>query len=171
MKETKLSLSDLYNIREDVVKKFPLLANTTNFILEFNSNCSGSVLNYKDKTIYFNHDFMNQLSKEERFAIVAFELTRISLKHHVRCEGKDMKLWQLASNGVTIALLNKEGLVFPENTAYFKEAEDKTIDEVYEMLINLKNDGNNVDNIYHEVFTNHSLEKLTVREDESNNSL
>ncbi len=153
---------DAKQIIDKVVKRFPNLKNVANVKILFDERKVDAAAT-NGKTLFLNSKYMDNLNEEEKVTIFAFCLTQASLKHNERMKGKDIELWQLASNAVIVELLKKDGLKFPKECITFDEAKDKTIDEVYEMLTGLNK---SIGEIGKEVIENHSIAGLMVEEDE-----
>ena len=95
--------------------------------------------------IYYNPDFIGTLSEDEQLFVFAHEVCHIALDHIYRSEGRDKKLWNIATDAVSNALLKADGLPIPEGGVNMPKAINYTAEEIYDTLVQNKNNqsGNN----------------------------
>ena len=91
------------------------------------------------KDVYFNPDFFETLSDEDRLFIIAHELMHIKFEHMFRMtdkkgEKRDMYLWNIATDAIINANLEKDGFKIKEGYVNMPEAVNFTAEELYEKL-------------------------------------
>jgi len=114
--------------KKEILRKFPILGD---FITELNFIADNKVptIATNNKDIYYNIDFMNSITEEQREFAIVNVLLHVRFNHISRVEGKDSLLWNVATDAVINDFLTQEGLVaidgainLPGASAY--EAED-----------------------------------------------
>ncbi len=87
------------------------------------------------KTLAFNPNFISMLSHDHIMASQAHEILHIACNHHIRRNGRDIKLWNRACDYAINNLLVEAGFTLPEN--YFKHDkayDNMSVDEIYVIL-------------------------------------
>ena len=87
------------------------------------------------KTIYYNPDFLNSLSLEEQMFLLAHEVCHIAFNHILRSEGKDARLWNIATDAVINQFLMRDGLKMVEGGVDMAEAINYDAEQLYEKLL------------------------------------
>lgn len=90
------------------------------------------------ETIYYNPEFLERLSVEEQTFIFAHEVCHIAFNHILRSEGKDERLWNIATNGVINQFLKSDGLKMVPGCVDMAEAIDYDAEQLYEKLLKEK---------------------------------
>ena len=62
--------------------------------------------------VYYNFEYFSSLSKDEQVFIVAHELMHITLKHITRLEGRNIEVWNYATDAVINQILKKRQSVY-----------------------------------------------------------
>lgn len=88
--------------------------------------------------IYYNPDYLNSLSKEEQTFVFAHEVCHIAFNHILRSEGKDINLWNIATDGVTNQFLKRDGLKMPKGGVDIADAINYDAEQLYEKLLQEK---------------------------------
>lgn len=86
-------------------------------------------------TLYYNPDFLGALTEDEQVFLFAHEVCHVAFNHIFRSEGKDKKLWNIATDAVINALLKQDGLKMVEGGVDIPEADQYDVEQMYEKLI------------------------------------
>ena len=90
------------------------------------------------ETIYYNPEFLERLSVEEQTFIFAHEVCHIAFNHILRSDGKDQRLWNIATDGVINQFLKNDGLKMVPGGVDMAEAIDYDAEQLYEKLLKEK---------------------------------
>ena len=90
------------------------------------------------ETIYYNPEFLERLSVEEQTFIFAHEVCHIAFNHILRSEGKDERLWSIATDGVINQFLKRDGLKMTPDGVDMAEAINYDAEQLYEKLLQEK---------------------------------
>lgn len=125
---------NLNKIKNNLMIKYPLfgiiLANTT-----FVENDHFQTAATDGKTIYYNSNFLNNLNEKEQTFVLAHEICHIAFDHIFRSEGKNKKIWNIATDAVVNALLQQDGLPIVAEAINIEEAINYNAEEMYEKLL------------------------------------
>ncbi|MDO5557009.1 MAG: VWA-like domain-containing protein [Clostridia bacterium] len=95
------------------------------------------------KNIYYNKEFLNELNDNEKVFVFAHECSHIAFNHIKRAKGKDIEIWNIATDAVINALLKDDGFEMKEGFVDMPEAIDYNSEEFYEKLIQEDKEQNN----------------------------
>ena len=99
------------------------------------------------KNIYYNPNFVNSLKEKEQTFLFAHEVCHIAFNHIYRSEGKNQKLWNIATDGVINSLLSqKDGLPIIEGGVNIEDAFKYDAEELYEKLLEEQEKNNSSNN-------------------------
>lgn len=90
------------------------------------------------ETIYYNPDYLESLSVEEQTFVFAHEVCHIAFNHILRSEGKNPKLWNIATDGVINQFLKRDGLKMAKGGVDIAEAINYDAEQLYEKLLQEK---------------------------------
>ncbi len=90
------------------------------------------------KTIYFNPEYLAELTAEEQRFALAHEVCHIAFRHIERSRGKDREVWKNATDAVINQLLKRDGLQIPAGFIDYPEAIDYDAETYYELLLEHK---------------------------------
>ena len=90
------------------------------------------------ETIYYNPEYLESLSVEEQTFVFAHEVCHIAFNHILRSEGKDPKLWNIATDGVINQFLKRDGLKIAKGGVDIAEAINYDAEQLYEKLLQEK---------------------------------
>lgn len=90
------------------------------------------------ETIYYNPEYLESLSVEEQTFVFAHEVCHIAFNHILRSEGKDPKLWNIATDGVINQFLKRDGLKMAKGVVDMAEAINYDAEQLYEKLLQEK---------------------------------
>ena len=84
--------------------------------------------------LYFNPEYMNNLSEEQQLFVFAHEVLHVAFDHIDRSEGKNHYNWNIATDAVINAYLCDDGLKQPEGTVDIAGALNYYAEQIYEKL-------------------------------------
>ena len=84
--------------------------------------------------VYYNPSFFETLNKEEQTFVLSHETCHIAFDHIRRSEGKEHELWNIATDAVINANLERDGLKMPEGGVRVEDALNYNSEELYEKL-------------------------------------
>ena len=90
------------------------------------------------EVIYYNPEYLEELSVEEQTFIFAHEVCHIAFNHILRSEGKDHELWNIATDGVINQFLKRDGLKMAPGGVDMAEAINYDAEQLYEKLLQEK---------------------------------
>lgn len=90
------------------------------------------------ETIYYNPEYLEGLSVEEQTFIFAHEVCHIAFNHILRSEGKNLELWNIATDGVINQFLERDGLKMAPGVVDMAEAINYDAEQLYEKLLQEK---------------------------------
>ena len=128
---------DIDVIKRKLLIKYPtfgsVIAN-----LEFQANKDIATAGTDGKVLLYNPKFVNGLSDKERTFLFAHEVCHVAFEHIFRSEGKDSRLWNIATDSVINALLKQDGLPIIEGGVDIPEALNYDAEEMYNKLLEEK---------------------------------
>ena len=137
--------NDIDIVKQKLLKQLPLFANIINET-KFIEDKSVLTVATNGKDIFYNTDFTQTLSEDEVIFSFANAICHIAFNHILRSEGKDQKLWNIATDAVINQFLNKDGLKLPEGAVDIADALNHNVEEFYKILLEQKeNDSINID--------------------------
>jgi len=86
--------------------------------------------------IFYNSEFFSSISKDEQLFTLAHEFLHIILKHIPRLKGKDIEIWNYATDAVINQMLLKMGFHMPLGLIDCPDAINYSSEEYYEMIKN-----------------------------------
>lgn len=95
------------------------------------------------KRIYYNPEFLYNLSEDEQTFCFAHEISHIALDHIKRSKGKEHELFNIATDAVINAQLKKDGLPFIPGVVDMPEASKFSAEEIYDKLMKEKQEDQN----------------------------
>lgn len=87
------------------------------------------------KTIYYNPDFLESLNVEQQTFTFAHEVCHIAFNHILRSEGKNQKIWNIATDAVINQFLMRDGLEKIKGIVDMPEAINYDAEQLYEKLL------------------------------------
>lgn len=128
---------DIDGIKRKLLIKYPtfgsVIAN-----LEFQASKDIVKTETDGKLLLYNPKFVSGLSDKERTFLFAHEVCHVAFEHIFRSEGKDKKLWNIATDSVINALLKQDGLPIIEGEVDIPEAVNYDAEEMYDKLLEKK---------------------------------
>lgn len=126
---------DIESIKRKLLIKYPNFGSIISR-LEFKENDEIDTAATDGKVIIYNQKFLEGLSEKQKIFLFAHEVCHIGFDHIFRREGKDGKLWNIATDAVINALLKQDGLEMIEGSVDIPEAENFNAEDLYEKLLN-----------------------------------
>ena len=128
---------DIDAIKRKLIIKYPtfgsVIAN-----LEFQASKDIATAGTDGKVLLYNPEFVSGLSDKERTFLFAHEVCHVAFEHIFRSEGKDSRLWNIATDSVINALLKQDGLPMIEGGVDIPEAVNYDAEEMYNKLLEEK---------------------------------
>ena len=128
---------DIDAIKRKLLIKYPtfgsVIAN-----LEFQASKDIATAGTNGKVLLYNPEFVSGLSDKERTFLFAHEVCHVAFEHIFRSEGKDSRLWNIATDSVINALLKQDGLPMIEGGVDIPEAVNYDAEEMYNKLLEEK---------------------------------
>lgn len=125
------------SIKRRLLVKYPFFGSVvanSNFIAEPAVATAGT----DGKTIYYNPNFIESITDDQKTFIFAHEICHIAFEHIFRSEGKDKDLWNIATDSVVNAFLKQDGLSIVEGGIDIPEAINYDAEEMYKKLLEEK---------------------------------
>lgn len=109
----------------------------------FNSHLKYHTAATDGKNIYFDPDYFEGLSEDERIFVIAHEIMHIKFQHAFRLvsrdgKKKDLDTWNDATDAIINANLQRDGFAIKEGYINMPEALNYTADEFYQILLKEK---------------------------------
>lgn len=87
------------------------------------------------KNVFINPKFMETLDEEGQVLALAHEIFHIACNHIMRSDGKNHKLWNIATDAVINQMLRRDGGTIPIGWVNMPEALNKKAETIYEKLV------------------------------------
>lgn len=88
------------------------------------------------KRLYFNTEFVQSLTEQERIGVVAHEVLHCTNGHIWRRENRDAEKWNCACDYAINPIVLTAGMVLPEDALFKASFEGKSAEEIYVLLEN-----------------------------------
>jgi len=99
------------------------------------------------KNLFYNDDYINELSESEFIFVLAHEVLHVALEHHLRCGRRDLRLWNIACDyAVNLQLLNANIGKMPQGVLLDPAYENMAAEEIYQRLARSRGTKHNIDN-------------------------
>ncbi len=129
-----LALQSMQKARSELLFSHPFFGSLA-LKLELKADHECENLWTDGKTLAYNPHFISILSKEHIIASQAHELLHLACNHHIRRNGRDIKLWNKACDYAINSLLIEAGFKLPESLLKHDKAYDNmSVDEIYTVL-------------------------------------
>lgn len=131
--------ADIEYTRQAVLRKFPLLGVAMANLKTVPARRVGreeiEVAATDGEYIYYNPDFFDTLTDDQRVFIYAHEVMHVAFNHIMRSAGRNKKIWNQATDAVINQILKSEGLPMVDGGVDIATAIDKSAEEMYEKLL------------------------------------
>ena len=131
---------DLTTIKRKMLRKYPAFGSTISSVKYqiVGNNHPVKTAATDGKTIYCNETYLGTLSEDQQVFVFAHEVCHIALNHIMRSEGKDPELWNIATDAIINANLERDGFTIKEGYVNMPEALDYSAEEFYQKLLQEK---------------------------------
>lgn len=136
---------DIKSIKNKMLVKYPFFGSVIADV-KYEEDKSLGTAGTNGQIIYYNPDYLNCLSKEEQTFVFAHEVCHIAFNHILRSEGKDVNLWNIATDGVINQFLKRDGLKMPEGGVDIADALNYDAEQLYEKLLQENQQNNSKSN-------------------------
>lgn len=128
---------DIAALKRKMLVKYPFFGSVVASV-DYKENTNIPTVGTDGKTIYYNPEYLEGLSIEEQTFIFAHEVCHIAFNHILRSEGKEPKLWNMATDGVINQFLKQDGLKMVHGGVDMAEAINYDAEQLYEKLLQEK---------------------------------
>lgn len=90
------------------------------------------------KVVYYNQEYLENLSVDEQTFIFAHEICHIAFNHILRSESKDSTIWNIATDAVINAFLKRDGLKMVKGGVDIPDAINYDAEQLYKKLLQEK---------------------------------
>ena len=129
--------TNIDSIKRKLLIKYPtfgsIIAN-----LDFQASNDIPTAGTDGKVLLYNPKFLGDLSEKQQIFVFAHEVCHVAFEHIFRSEGKDKRLWNIATDSVINALLKQDGLPIVEGGVDIPEAINYDAEEMYNKLLEEK---------------------------------
>lgn len=128
---------NIETIKRRLLVKYPFFGSvvaSSNFISEPAVGTAGT----DGKNIYYNPNFIESITDEQKIFIFAHEICHIAFNHIFRSENKDKKIWNIATDSVINAFLKQDDLPMVEGGVDIPQAINYDAEEMYKKLLEEK---------------------------------
>ena len=101
--------TNIDSIKRKLLIKYPMFGSII-VNLGIRENLDIETIGTDGKVIFYNPTFLENLSEKQQTFIFAHEICHVAFEHMYRSEGKDKRLWNIATDSVINALLKQDGL-------------------------------------------------------------
>ena len=128
---------DIESIKRKMLVKYPFFGSVVANV-DYRANKNVPTAGTDGKVIHYNLEFLEKLSVEEQTFIFAHEVCHIAFNHILRSEGKDLSVWNTATDAVINAFLKRDGLKMVEGVVDMSDAINYDAEQLYEKLLKEK---------------------------------
>jgi len=134
----------LEKVKKLMITKYPRFAQEiASANLEYKTDLPSKTAATDGKNIYFDPNFLQNLSDNDKLFIVAHELMHIKFEHMFRMtdkngEKRNLKYWNIATDAIINANLERDGFKIMEGAVNMPEALNYSAEEFYEKLLKQK---------------------------------
>lgn len=129
--------TDIDSIKRKLLIKYPTFGSVIANI-EYQASKNIETAGTDGKVLLYNPKFLDGLSEKQQIFVFAHEVCHIAFEHIFRSEGKDKRLWNIATDSVINALLKQDGLPIVEGGVDIPEAINYDAEEMYNKLLEEK---------------------------------
>ena len=129
--------TDIDSIKRKLLIKYPTFGSVIANI-EFQASKDIETAGTDGKVLLYNPKFLGGETEKQQIFIFAHEICHVAFEHIFRSEGKDKRLWNIATDSVINALLKQDGLPIVEGGVDIPEAINYDAEEMYNKLLEEK---------------------------------
>ena len=134
----------IYNVKRKMLAKYPRFGSEIAVAnIEFKDNLKYHTAATDGKNIYVDPNYLASLSENDRLFTIAHEIMHIKFMHMYRLKDKsgvkrDPELWNIATDAIINANLERDGFTIKEGYVNMPEALDYSAEEFYQKLLQEK---------------------------------
>ncbi len=134
----------IYNAKRKMLAKYPRFGSEIAVAnIEFKDNLKYHTAATDGKNIYVDPNYFASLSENDRLFTIAHEIMHIKFMHMFRLKDKsgvkrDPELWNIATDAIINANLERDGFTIKEGYVNMPEALDYSAEEFYQKLLQEK---------------------------------
>lgn len=128
---------DIEIIKRKMLVKYPFFGSVVANV-DYRANTNIPTARTDGKVVHYNPEFLEKLSIDEQTFIFAHEICHIAFNHILRSEGKDLAIWNTATDAVINAFLKRDGLKMVEGGVDMADAINYDAEQLYEKLLQEK---------------------------------
>ena len=134
----------IYNAKRKMLAKYPRFGSEIAVAnIEFKDNLKYHTAATDGKNIYVDPNYFASLSENDRLFTIAHEIMHIKFMHMYRLKDKsgvkrDPELWNIATDAIINANLERDGFTIKEGYVNMPEALDYSAEEFYQKLLQEK---------------------------------
>lgn len=124
---------DIEAIKRKMLVKYPFFGSVVANV-EYKEDDREPTAATDGEVIYYNPKFLNGITKDEQTFVLAHEVCHIAFNHILRSEGKEKKLWNIATDAVINQFLKRDGAALIDGVIDIEEAINYTAEDFYQKL-------------------------------------
>ena len=134
----------IYDVKRKMLAKYPRFGSEIAVAnIEFKGNLKYHTAATDGKNIYVDPNYFASLSENDRLFTIAHEIMHIKFMHMFRLKDKsgvkrDPELWNIATDAIINANLERDGFTIKEGYVNMPEALDYSAEEFYQKLLQEK---------------------------------
>ena len=134
----------IYDAKRKMLAKYPRFGSEIAVAnIEFKDNLKYHTAENDKKNIYVDPNYFADLSENDRLFTIAHEIMHIKFMHMYRLKDKsgvkrDLELWNIATDAIINANLERDGFIIKEGYVNMPEALDYSAEEFYQKLLQEK---------------------------------
>lgn len=128
---------DIEGLKRKMLVKYPFFGSVVTNV-DYKEDTRIPTAGTDGKTIYYNPEYLEKLARDDQVFIIAHEVCHIAFNHILRSDGKDKKLWNIATDAVINQQLKRDGLRIPSDGIDIAEAINYDAEQLYEKLLQKK---------------------------------
>ena len=125
---------DFVEIRRELADRYPQWIALIGMV-DFRDSPAVAPVDNDGRAVYYNGRMMRYYTPEIQQFYIAQQLVHIQLAHAERGAGKDTRLWKRACDAVVNSMLRADGFSLPGDAVLLQDADSKSADELYEVLL------------------------------------
>ncbi|MDO4869879.1 MAG: VWA-like domain-containing protein [Bacillota bacterium] len=125
---------DLDTVKRKVLARYPYFGSILADITIVETPGSGEIKS-SGKELRYDPDYLGGRKDTEQIFALAHEMCYIAFGHESRGEGKDQRVWQVASDAVINQWLARDGMQIPGGEVDLPEAIEYDAEEYYDLLM------------------------------------
>lgn len=125
---------DIEALKRKMLVKYPFFGSVIANV-EYKESKEIGTAGTDGKIIYYNPEFLEKLSTPEQTFVFAHEVCHIAFNHILRSEGKNQKIWNIATDAVINQFLKRDGLKIVDGGVDIEDAINYDSEELYEKLL------------------------------------